>query len=166
MGRVMAWTCLTAFFLSLVSATILSNVAFFPIVPDLVLVLVVYVSFLNGTVIGSTAGFFSGLLLDFLSAAPIGLNACTKALMGFVAGKFTGAFNLDRVVIPFVMGVIATVLKAGTILALSLFFGPGIVTYRLVGPDFWLELLANGVSTPILFSLLSMFPTLYRHGRI
>ncbi len=166
MGRVLAWTCVTALFLSLVSATILSNVSFLPIVPDLVLILLVYVSFANGTVIGSTAGFFSGLLLDFLSAAPIGLNACTKAVTGFVAGKFTGSFNLDRVVIPFSMGVIATVLKAGLILILSFFFGPGIVTYRLVGPDFWLELLVNGVSTPVVFSLLAMFPTLYRHGRI
>ena len=166
MGRVLAWTCLTAFFLSLVSATILSNIAFLPVVPDLVLVLIVYVSFANGTVVGTTAGFFSGLLLDFLSAAPIGLNACTKTLTGFIAGKFTGSFNLDRVAIPFAMGVVATVLKAVSILVLSFFFGPGIVTYRVVGADFWLELFANGVSTPVVFSLLAMYPTLYRHGRI
>jgi rod shape-determining protein MreD len=165
MGRVMAWTCITSFFLSLVTATILSNITFLPVLPDLVLLVIVYVSFVNGTSIASSASFCSGLMLDFLSAAPIGLNAFTKTLTGYVAGRFSGACNLDRALIPALMGIAATVLKALSTWVLSLFFGSGIQVYRLSGAEFWLEILANAIAAPLLFAVLGMFPSLFVRRR-
>lgn len=161
MSRVVLWTTVTVFFLSLIEAAILSNIAFLPVIPDLVLLVIVYVAFKNPAATGTLAGFISGILLDFLSASPIGLNAFTKTLAGYVAGRFSGAFNLDRLLISALMGFAATALKALTTWALSFFFGPQILVYRLAAPTFWLEVLANVICAPIVFGMLSRFPTLF-----
>ena len=104
MCRTVIWTSITVLFFSLFQAAILSNLTFLPVMPDLVMLIIVYVSFMNASVTGATTGFISGLFLDFLSAAPIGLNAFTKTVTGFVAGKFSGSFNMSRLVIPALMG--------------------------------------------------------------
>lgn len=157
MGRVILWTCLTVFFFSLLEATILANLFFLPVVPDLVMLIVVYVSFMNSSLTGSTVGFISGLLLDFLSASPVGLNAFTKTITGFIAGKFSGSFNQNKVFIPMLMGFSATVLKALITLILSFFFGSNILIYRLTETIFWLEALVNMLSAPLIFALLNVF---------
>lgn len=54
MGRIIVWTGVTALFFSLFEAAILSNLAFLPAVPDLILLLVVYVSFKNNSLTGAT----------------------------------------------------------------------------------------------------------------
>lgn len=161
MGRVIFWTSLTVLFFSLFEAAILSNLAFIPAMPDLVMLVIVYVSFMNTSSLGCTTGFISGLLLDFLSASPVGLNAFTKTVTGYVAGKFSGAFNLDRFFIPALMGFVATILKALVTWILSLFFGSAILTYNLIGTTFWLEILVNTVCAPLVFALLGLFPALY-----
>lgn len=161
MGRVLLWSCFASVFFSLLSATILANIQILPVVPDLVLLVVLYVSFMNNATLGSTLGFMSGILLDFLSAAPIGLNACTKAVTGYVTGKLSGTYNLDRFFIPFIMGVIATVLKALTVFLLSLLFGQSITVFSPGEGVFWLELLFNGLSAPLVFGLLGLFPSLF-----
>lgn len=161
MGRVIFWTAVTALFTALLEAAIISNIPFLPVMPDLVMLVIVYVSFVNSSSVGSTTGFISGLILDFLSASPIGLNAFTKTVTGYVAGKFSGSFNLDRLVIPALMGLGATVLKALVTLLLSLFFGPSIVAYRVAGSALWLEMAANVVCAPVVFAILSQFPSLF-----
>ena len=161
MGRVVFWTTVTVLFFSLFEAAILSNLAFLPVMPDLVMLVIVYVSFMNSSTTGSTAGFISGLLLDFLSASPVGLNAFTKTVTGYVAGKFAGAFNLDRILFPSLMGLAATILKALVTWILSIFFGPAILSYWLAGSALWLEILANIVCAPAIFALLGLFPSLF-----
>jgi rod shape-determining protein MreD len=161
MGRVVVWTSITVLFFSLFQAAILANLAFLPALPDLVLLVIVYVSFMNESKTGSTVGFISGLLLDFLSAAPIGLNAFTKALTGFVAGRFSGSFNLDKILIPAIMGVAVTLFKAIVTAILSLFFGAGIITYNLFAPALWLEVLMNAICAPMIFALLGLFPSIF-----
>jgi rod shape-determining protein MreD len=161
MGRVVLWTSFTVFFFALLQAAILSNLAFLPALPDLVLLVIVYVSFMNSTATGMTTGFISGILLDFLSASPVGLNAFTKTLVGYITGKFSGSFNLDRVLTPALMGFSATVLKALITWVLSFFFGPDLIVYRLTGSVFWLEAILNAVCAPLVFALLSRFPALF-----
>lgn len=129
--------------------------------PDLVLLVIVYVSFMNASLTGVTTGFISGFFLDFLSASPIGLNAFTKTVTGFIAGKFSGSFNMSRFGIPAIMGLSATLLKAILTWILSLFFGPDILVYQLTGLVFWFEILANTVASPIVFAILGLFPSLF-----
>jgi rod shape-determining protein MreD len=161
MSRVVIWSSITVLFFALFEAAILSNLVFMPAVPDLVLLIVVYVSFMNTSMTGSTIGFISGLLLDFLSASPIGLNAFTKSATGFIAGKFSGSFNLNKVFIPALMGFSATVLKALLTWILTLFFGSEILVYKLTGMTLWLEILLNTLCAPVIFALLALFPSIF-----
>jgi len=153
MGRVIIWTTVTVLFFSLFEAAILSNLMFLPVLPDLVMLIIVYVSFMNSSV--------TGMLLDFLSASPVGLNAFTKTLTGFVAGKFSGSFNMNKVFIPAVMGGCATVFKAIVTLVLSLFFKSDVLVYAVTGSTFWLEVLENMICAPMVFALLGLFSTLF-----
>lgn len=161
MARTIVWTSLTVLFCALFQAAILSNLAILPVVPDLVLLVVTYVSFMNASLTGVTTGFISGIFLDFLSSAPVGLNAFTKSLTGFIAGKFSGACNMNRVGIPALLAFAATVLKALAVFALSLFFGAGINPYGLTELTLWLEIAANMVCAPIVFAILGAFPSLF-----
>lgn len=161
MARTIVWTGITVLFLALFQAAILSNLTFLPVVPDLVLLAVTYVSFMNASLTGVTCGFISGIFLDFLSSSPVGLNAFTKTLTGFIAGKFSGTCNMNRIGIPALLAFAATVLKALTVFVLSLFFRSGINAYSLTGTALWLEIAANMVCAPILFAILGAFPQIF-----
>jgi rod shape-determining protein MreD len=161
MGKTVFWTAITVLFLSLIEAAILSNLMFLPVVPDLVLLVIVYVSFQNSSITGSTTGFIGGLFLDFLSASPIGLNAFTMTTTGFIFGKSSGSFNLNKIFIPAIMGCSATIMKAVLSWVLSLFFGSGILLYKFAGSTLWFEILANTLCAPLIFAFLGLFPSLF-----
>lgn len=164
MPRVILWSVLAVFFATLVESTILARIAFLPAMPDLVLLIVLWISIMNGSTAGTTTGFISGLILDFLSASPIGLNALTKTVTAYIAGRFSGSFNMNRVALPVATAVLATFSKAALVFIASLFFGASIVPYSLLAPVFWYEVLMNAIMAPPVFLLLSLFPTLFRSG--
>ncbi len=161
MTRVVLWGLLTAFFATLVESSILSRLAFLPAMPDMVLLIVLWVSIENGSAVGCTTGFLSGLVLDFLSAAPVGLNALTKSVLGYVSGRFSGSFNMNRIALPVTVAVVGTALKALLTFGCSLFFGARIVVYDLGATDFWYELVMNALFAPPVFAFLSLFPGLF-----
>ena len=72
----------------IIESSILSNISFIYIVPDLVLICSIYFSLLNGKVVGETTGFISGLLLDFITGIPFGFNCLFRTIIGYVYGIF------------------------------------------------------------------------------
>lgn len=54
--------------------------------PDLILVIIVYLSLVRGPEIGCSSGFAFGLIEDFFSGMYLGSNALTKTIIGFVCG--------------------------------------------------------------------------------
>jgi len=60
------------------------------IVPDLVLLWIVYLAIRRGQIHATVAGFVLGLILDLVSGPDgmVGLAALTKTLAGFLAGYF------------------------------------------------------------------------------
>jgi rod shape-determining protein MreD len=109
---------------------------------------------------GQLSGFFAGLLQDFLSAAPLGLNALIRTLIGALAGTMKGTFFLDAVFLPMSLCAAATITKALARLILHLLFAGAVSAYSITGPVFWVELLLNTLSAPFLFGLLKLFPSL------
>ncbi|MCL1991953.1 MAG: rod shape-determining protein MreD [Spirochaetes bacterium] len=138
----------------ILQSTVFSHVAFFSAVPDLALGVLVYTAYVNGPVPGQLTGFFSGLLLDFLSAAPLGLNCLVRTVLGAAAGMMKGAFFLDFLVLPMILMASATVVKALAYFILHLIFAPAVPTYSLTSPVLWAELALNTLSAPVLFALL------------
>lgn len=158
MTKTTLWTTLLVLFLGLFESTVLANISFFPFIPDLVLIVVLYISFFNGSLYGEVNGFISGLIIDFLSAAPLGLNAFIRTVHGFVYGLFKGTVNIDKFFFPFLLGFTSTILKAFTTWLLSLFYSGLVVNYNLFSYQFWIECGINGLFTPLVFLLLRFFP--------
>jgi rod shape-determining protein MreD len=103
--------------------------------------------------------------MDFLSSAPLGLNTFTRTIIGALGGLLRGNFFLDSVILPMILCASATILKAALFLILNLLFDGATPAYSLVGPLFWVELLLNTFTAPILFGLLKLFNPLLTTGR-
>jgi len=92
-------TILTDILLSLLflvlQTTIIRFLAVQMIVPDVVLLWIIYLAIRRGQITATTAGFFIGLAFDLLSGADsmLGLAALSKTAAGFVAGYF---FNENK----------------------------------------------------------------------
>ena len=142
---------------ALLETALLSNVVFLPVVPDLLLLVVLYISVQNGSLTGEATGFVSGLLLDFLTAAPLGLNCLLRTLLGFFAGLFHDVLNISKIMIPAMLALIATIAKGIIIGFISFFFPNGVITYDLFSASFGMELLFNVILAPLVFAFLSLF---------
>jgi rod shape-determining protein MreD len=161
MIRNIVWTVILAIIAGLLQSTVIGRIAFFNnVVPDIALCIVVYSAYVHGTMTGQVSGFFSGLLLDFLSAAPLGLNCLVRTLIGALAGLFKGAFFLDIFIMPVILCSLATVVKAIILLIVSLFMGSAVHTYSIVSSVFWIEMGLNALSAPLLFLILKRIPLL------
>ena len=161
MRKVMLWTVAAAFLLGVFETAILSHIQLLPALPDLILILVVYIALYNGTVAGITAGFLSGLIFDFLSLAPLGLHSFVFTAFGFFYGMLYRKYNVRRFFFPLILGLSATFLKAGILLILHVLFGQSIQIYNLLAASFWIEVAENALCAPLLFMLFGLFPNAF-----
>ncbi|MDR1899498.1 MAG: rod shape-determining protein MreD [Treponema sp.] len=157
MVRNVVWAVVFALVAALLQSTLLDRLAIYRVVPDLALGIIVYSAYVNGTMTGQLSGFFSGILLDFLSAAPLGLNAFIRTLVGALAGLMKGTFFLDVFFLPMILCASATLVKALVIFLLHLLLAGAIPAYSLNSPLLWVELMLNTLSAPFLFALLKVF---------
>jgi len=149
----------------ILQSTVIAKFAFFNVVPDLALCILVFSAYVNGTMTGQISGFFSGLFLDFLSAAPLGLNSLVRTLIGAMAGFFKGAFFLDLFLMPVILCALATIFKALIIYVLHLFFRTSVPAYLFTSSVFWIELGLNCLCSPLLFFLLKRVKPLTMNRR-
>ena len=144
------------FCLALIETSILSNISILPVVPDLVLIASMYLSLLNGRGMGEICGFTSGLILDFFSGAPFGFNCIFRTIIAYIAGFFGRTINYQGFIIPFVIGLIATFVKAMLVWLISLFY-TSVQNYEIFSLNFLFELILNALLTPFIFKLISCF---------
>jgi rod shape-determining protein MreD len=146
---------------ALLQSTILSRLALsIYAVPDLALVILVYIAYANGAMAGQITGFFSGFFLDFLSAAPLGLHAFTRTLAGALAGFLKDTFYLDYFFIPMALSAGATVFKALLYFLLHLLFRDAVPMYDIFALTLWVELGMNTLLAPLIFALLRLLKPL------
>jgi rod shape-determining protein MreD len=160
MTKPVIWGTVFALIAGILQSTLLSRLALYHAVPDLALGILVFCAYVNGTMTGQLTGFFSGLLLDFLSAAPLGLNAFIRTLIGAAGGRMNGTFFLDGFFLPMILCAAATAAKAALYFILNLLFAGAVPAYSLAAPVFWVELLLNTITAPFLFGLLKLFKSL------
>ncbi|MDR0538957.1 MAG: rod shape-determining protein MreD [Spirochaetaceae bacterium] len=128
--------------------------------PDITLCILVYSAYLNGAMTGQLTGFFSGVILDFLSAAPLGLNIFVRTIVGAGCGVLRGMFFLDRFFLPLALCAGATIFKAFILFLLNFLFAGAISAYSFTTPLLWIEVLVNALSAPFVFAFLKSFSTL------
>jgi len=135
------------------------------VIPDLALLVLIWVSYQNGSVAGSATGFLSGLAQDFISASPIGFSAFIKTAVASAAGLLHGSFYIDRLLLPIALGAIGTVAKALAAGLLFLVFGSHLHAYDVLGRALWLEAAYNGIIAPLVFLLLTPLKGLVKAER-
>jgi len=69
-----------------IQLTLINSITILGLKPDLIMVVVIVFSLLNGTKEGIISGFASGLLLDIFSTGLLGINALVKMVIGFACG--------------------------------------------------------------------------------
>jgi rod shape-determining protein MreD len=138
----------------LIQSTWLGAIAVLGVIPDVSLVILVWLSYKNGIVEGPIAGFAAGFAEDCLSASPIGFHAFVKTFVAAIAGLLHGSFFIDRIFLPVALGAVATLLKALGAGILYLLFGAKIQTYGLFDRVLWIEAAYNGLIAPFVFLLL------------
>ena len=158
MVRTTIWTVILCVVAVILQSTLLGMIPFLKVKPDLALCILVFSAYVNGTMTGQVSGFLSGLLQDFLSAAPLGMNCLVRTLIGSLAGVFKGALFLDYFMMPVILCAAATVIKALIIFILHLIMGSVIPpVYSFTTLVFWKELGLNALCAPLLFFLLRNF---------
>jgi rod shape-determining protein MreD len=165
MGKNVVWATLFALVAAILQSTLLSRLAVYHAAPDIALGILVFSAYSNGAMTGQLTGFFSGLLLDFLSAAPLGLNTFVRTIIGASVGMIKGFFFLVTLLRPMALCGGATLLKAFFFWGLSLLFGSAVPAYIALSPVLWVEFALNAVLAPFLFALLKLFKSLLIEGR-
>jgi rod shape-determining protein MreD len=151
------WTVIFCVIAWILQSTLIPKIAFLKVIPDLALCILVFSAYVNGTMTGQVSGFLSGVFLDFISAAPLGLNCLVRTVIGAFTGIFKGAFFLDIFFMPVILCSLATIMKALVVLIIHLFMGSAVPAYSFNSSKLWIELGLNALSAPLLFLLLKNF---------
>ena len=150
---------LFVFIIIVIQTTILANLYFLPILPDLLLIFIMFIAFFDGSVIGMTVAFIAGFMMDCASLAPFGLNSFYLVQIAFVMAELRKSFAAKNLFLPCFTTIIFTFYKAVSFLILSFFYGKSIKLYDFTNYIFWCELLLNVVISPFLFKFFGLFDT-------
>jgi rod shape-determining protein MreD len=160
MAKNVVWAVIFSIIAALLQSTLFSRIALYHTIPDFTLGIIVYSAYVNGTMTGQLTGFFTGLVLDFISSAPLGLNTFIRTILGAVTGFMKGTFFLDTLFLPMILCAAATLFKAGMYFLLHILLAGAVPAYPLFAPTLWVELMFNTISAPPLFGLLKLFQPL------
>lgn len=142
--------------LSLASSTWFAGIQVFGARPDLVMLVLLWISFENDEYEGPVGGFLTGLLEDVLSLVPLGFHAFTRTIQAFLASSLHGAFRPDALVFPMVCGIGGTLLSMSSRLLLSWIFGIPEFADDLSRSGPWIEILLNALIAPFVFRFLEI----------
>lgn len=107
----------------ILQATLMPLVTVGGVHPDLLLLVVVSAGLLLGREHGVGMGFFAGLLQDLASGNIFGVSVLSKTATGYLAGLMERKVFKERVLLPLLAVVIATVFNNAIMLVLLFFFG-------------------------------------------
>jgi rod shape-determining protein MreD len=119
--------------------------------PDLLFIVIVYLSYNFGPFYGQSVGFIGGLLNDAISLSPLGLMTFPKMALGFLVGMFGRDLFKSSFVTVTLLVFVASLLKNIVTLFLCYIFAQGSVMQVLtvILP----ESIYNAVISPLLFFL-------------
>lgn len=143
---------------TIIESSILSNITFLFVVPDLVLMCSIYFSLINGKSFGELTGFTSGLFMDFITGIPFGFNCLIRTIIGYVSGWFSSSIIISGLITPVLAVGIGTIAKA-ILVNLTVLFFPNVNIYvtGIISYEFLFEFIENIILAPFIFRLLGFF---------
>ena len=156
MAKSIIVSTLILFFTAILEASIFSNISFFIVVPDILLICSIYFSLLNGKFYGETTGFLSGLFLDFITGVPLGLNCLLRTILGYIFGLFSETVIISGIIMPVLSVGVGTLAKRLLLILIGILFpGCNVSIYGFVSTQFLFEFCANVILAPFIFFMLS-----------
>jgi len=124
------------------------------VAPNLVLVIVCGISFLFGSTVGGTVGFFSGILLDFNQGRAIGLYSFFCMYIGIILGHFNKRFFKDNYAVAIAFTGIATIIYESLIYIFGTFAYEQVFNFGNFAINILLSALVNVISSVIVYPIL------------
>ena len=90
--------------------TFLNFISIFGITPNLVIILIVCISLLEGKVHGAVVGFFTGLCIDAVIGPVLGIQALLGMLLGLALGSINNRFFKENIFVMAICTFISTIL--------------------------------------------------------
>jgi rod shape-determining protein MreD len=100
------------FLAAVVQATVVAPVHIAGGTADVLLVTLVAVALLRGAVVGASAGFFAGLVVDLATWETLGLTSLLLTVAGYWIGRYGETTGRDRAHAPLLSVLVVTVLYA------------------------------------------------------
>jgi rod shape-determining protein MreD len=97
---------------AILQVSVFSSVSILRGTPDVLLVTLVSVALLRGSIVGASAGFWGGLLVDTANLGMLGVTSLLLTLVGYWAGRYGDTTGRDRSRAPFLAVAAVTVLYA------------------------------------------------------
>ena len=91
--------------------TLLNGVGISGVRPAFYLVCFIFLAYSQGSVYGVLIGFSTGLVLDFISIAPLGFSALSLSLIGYGLSSLKGKLFLDPIFMPILLTVVVSILN-------------------------------------------------------
>jgi rod shape-determining protein MreD len=166
-SRVAAVAALVVAALALQS-TVLTEITFLGVIPQLVVVVVVSLAYLDGERVGVVTGFFGGLLVDLQLPADsiVGISALVYVLVGYGVGLFRQYAPGESVWTPVIIVALSSAIAEGGYAALSILLGQRWVSIAFTAKVAGLVVLYNTLLTPFVFPLVRRMSTRFRPERV
>ena len=137
----------------LFQTTLFHFLPFVHVIPDLMLILCVYLGLHQHSFAGSTGAFLLGYFTDSVSGSAVGLHAFALSLVFFIVYLVSRRLWMDNVIANVAMVFVAALLKTVVVAGLLSFIGAP-VSWATFLSGMWLEALVAALFTPIVFRLL------------
>jgi rod shape-determining protein MreD len=149
--------------------TMLTRATLLGVVPQVVLLVVVSFAYCDGERVGTVAGFFGGLLIDFMlgdPTAPVGLTALIYTGIGYGVGTFRKYATSESVWTPVMLVMVSTAVAEFSFALMSILLGERWVSLSFTAKAAGLVILYNTLLTPFVFPLVRRVADKYRPEKV
>ncbi len=167
LGRVAAIAATMLLALTLQS-TLLAQATLLGVIPQLVLVVVVMLAYLDGERVVVVTGFAGGLLQDFLlpEGAIVGLTALVYVLVGYTVGLTRHYSTTESVWAPVVAVAVGSAAAETLYALLAIILGQAWVSISFTAKVVGLVVLYNTLLTPLVFPVIRRIADRFRPERV
>jgi rod shape-determining protein MreD len=145
---------IAAVFSILLQTTVLQVIPLGFLVPDLVVILCVYLALHEHTFAGSLGAFLLGYFADNFSGNVLGLHAFALSLVFLLVYLLARQLWMDNVVANVAMVFVASLIKAFAVAFLLAFYLAADYPWHQLVSTVWVEAAIAAICSPIVFSLL------------
>lgn len=141
--------------LLILQSTVVPLISIYAVIPDLILILLVYFTLRMGQLHGTILGFVYGFFLDLITGNIFGSAMIAKTLSGFITGYFYNENKLDIYFKSFIFALI--VLLSATIDSFIFSFFSSVELEKSILIRFFEQGMFPGIYTAVISLVLVMF---------